>query len=250
MLLDSNYRIIKNLVIKAERRILNTLGFVVHVHHPHKLIYVYLNSLQLLDTKDLLQKAWSYMNDGLRTDIFLRYKPETIACACIHLAARTIEKPVVLPKNPSPWFELFDVSDRDVNIISLILMELYTRTEPPKLHKLSLHVEKLSNNFLKNGTEKDESHKQVVEAINCEKIRTFIEKFDQMQEKKPEKIKVIEEKRSDSRRKDENGYKEKEKRRNNRDRKKSRSKSPRKRLSRSRSPYKKHKHDKYDRKRR
>lgn len=69
------------------------------------------------------------MNDGLRTDIFLRYKPETIACACIHLAARTIEKPVVLPKNPSPWFELFDVSDRDVNIISMILMELYTRTE-------------------------------------------------------------------------------------------------------------------------
>lgn len=30
------------------------------------------------------------MNDGLRTDIFLRYRPETIACACIHLAARTI----------------------------------------------------------------------------------------------------------------------------------------------------------------
>lgn len=48
----------KGLVIRAERRILNTLGFVVHVHHPHKLIYVYLNCLELLDTKDLLQKAW------------------------------------------------------------------------------------------------------------------------------------------------------------------------------------------------
>lgn len=83
------------------------------------------------------------MNDGLRTDIFLRYKPETIACACIHLAARTIEKPVVLPKNPYPWFELFDVSDRDVNIISIILMKLYTRTEV--INKIIFFL--LNNNF-------------------------------------------------------------------------------------------------------
>jgi hypothetical protein len=30
------------------------------------------------------------MNDGLRTDMFLRYQPETIACACIFLAARMV----------------------------------------------------------------------------------------------------------------------------------------------------------------
>lgn len=69
------------------------------------------------------------MNDGLRTDIFLRYRPETIACSCIYLAARTISEPIVLPKNPFPWFELFDASDRDVNAISTILMELYNKNE-------------------------------------------------------------------------------------------------------------------------
>lgn len=69
------------------------------------------------------------MNDGLRTDIFLRYRPETIACACINLAARTISEPLVLPKNPFPWFELFDASDRDVTLISTILMEMYNKTE-------------------------------------------------------------------------------------------------------------------------
>lgn len=136
---------LKNLVIKTERRILNVLGFVVHVHHPHKLIYVYLNSLNLLESKDILQKAWSYMNDGLRTDIFLRYKPETIACACIHLAARTIENPVVLPKTPFPWFELFDASDRDILAICQILLQLYVKTEIPRLSRLSAHVEKLHN---------------------------------------------------------------------------------------------------------
>jgi cyclin L len=44
------------------------------------------------------------MNDGLRTDMFLRYTPETIACACIQLAAKTVERPVILPKSPFPWF--------------------------------------------------------------------------------------------------------------------------------------------------
>ncbi len=58
MLLDRGYVEVKNLVIKAERRILNVLGFVVHVQHPHKLIHVYLHTLNLLESEELLQKAW------------------------------------------------------------------------------------------------------------------------------------------------------------------------------------------------
>lgn len=33
----------------------------------------------------------NYMNDSLRTDVFVRFPPESIACACIYLAARTLE---------------------------------------------------------------------------------------------------------------------------------------------------------------
>ena len=147
----------KNMVIKAERRLLNTLGFVVHVHHPHKLIYIYLHILGLLKkegdlisasqedirlSRQLLQRAWSYMNDGLRTDMFLRYKPETIACACIQLAAKTVDKPIVLPKEPFPWFELFDASDRDVRLISQMLLDLYARRKAPNLDWLLDHLER------------------------------------------------------------------------------------------------------------
>ena len=32
----------------------------------------------------------NYMNDSLRTDVFVRYKPETVACACVALSARQI----------------------------------------------------------------------------------------------------------------------------------------------------------------
>ena len=31
------------------------------------------------------------MNDSLRTNVFVRYTPETIACACIFLAARQLQ---------------------------------------------------------------------------------------------------------------------------------------------------------------
>lgn len=66
------------------------------------------------------------MNDGLRTDMFLRYRAETIACACIFLACRTVESPVVLPSEPRPWYELFDSSGDDVRTIALMLTKLYT----------------------------------------------------------------------------------------------------------------------------
>ena len=31
------------------------------------------------------------MNDSLRTNVFVRFSPETIACACIYLAARQLK---------------------------------------------------------------------------------------------------------------------------------------------------------------
>jgi len=31
------------------------------------------------------------MNDSLRTDIFLRFSAETVACACIYLSARALQ---------------------------------------------------------------------------------------------------------------------------------------------------------------
>ena len=31
------------------------------------------------------------MNDSLRTDVFVRFSPEIIACACIFLAARVVK---------------------------------------------------------------------------------------------------------------------------------------------------------------
>lgn len=43
----------------------------------------------------------NYMNDSLRTDVFVRFQPESIACACIYLAARTLEVSSMVPLTSS-----------------------------------------------------------------------------------------------------------------------------------------------------
>ncbi|CAG9131588.1 Cyclin-L1 [Plutella xylostella] len=134
LIVDQNYIELKNQVIKAERRILKELGFCVHVKHPHKLIVVYLQLLTYEKNRQLMQMAWNYMNDALRTDVFMRFPPETIACACIYLTARKIGLP--LPNNPH-WFALFKVPEEDIREVSIRILQLYQRAKvnPEELEK-------------------------------------------------------------------------------------------------------------------
>lgn len=66
------------------------------------------------------------MNDSFRTDAFVRFNPETIACACIYLAARKLQ--LCLPMSP-PWFTLFDAHEDDLKDISLEILKLYQRSK-------------------------------------------------------------------------------------------------------------------------
>ncbi|XP_038075489.1 cyclin-L1-like isoform X2 [Patiria miniata] len=124
MVLDQKYLNMKNQVIKAERRVLKELGFCVHVKHPHKMIVTYLQVLECERNAQLVQTAWNYMNDSLRTDVFVKHMPETIACACIYLSARQLN--VILPNNP-PWYGLLGTDEDEIQEISLTILRLYAR---------------------------------------------------------------------------------------------------------------------------
>ncbi|XP_016365601.1 cyclin-L1 isoform X1 [Sinocyclocheilus rhinocerous] len=138
LVLDQNYINTKNQVIKAERRILKELGFCVHVKHPHKIIVMYLQVLECEKNQMLVQTAWNYMNDALRTNVFVRFEPETIACACIYLAARVLQIP--LPSKPH-WYLVFGVTKEDIKEICISTMKLYSR-EKPNSEQLEKRVEK------------------------------------------------------------------------------------------------------------
>ena len=90
MLLDEMYIATKNQVITAERRLLKKLGFCVHVKHPHKFVVSLLQVLGLTSDHELVQTAWNYMNDCLRTDVFCRHTADTIAVSCIYLSTRVL----------------------------------------------------------------------------------------------------------------------------------------------------------------
>jgi len=72
------------------------------------------------------------MNDSLRTDVFLRYHPETVASACIYLTARKLK--IALPKSPA-WWSVFDVSERDIKDVCFRILRLYER---PKVRRYLL----------------------------------------------------------------------------------------------------------------
>lgn len=143
MLLDATYIVLKTQVIKAERRVLKELGFCVHVKHPHKLIVMYLQVLGYEKNQELMQMAWNYMNDSLRTDVFVRYNPESIACACIYLTARKIKLP--LPINP-PWYGVFKVTEDEIHDISYKILDLYRRHKP-NAEALEQAVEELRKKY-------------------------------------------------------------------------------------------------------
>jgi len=127
VILDTDYINLKNNIIKAERRVLKELGFCVHIKHPHKLIVMYMQLLGFEKDEKFVQMSWNFMNDSLRTDGFVRYQPETIACACIYLSARKLNIP--LPKRPA-WYEILNVEEDDIRDCCYRIICLYQRSKP------------------------------------------------------------------------------------------------------------------------
>lgn len=77
------------------------------------------------------------MNDCMRTDLFLRFFPKTIAAACIVRACQQANPEVILPvTHGCGWYEVYGVSDRDVAYIIKVLDKMYLRTTPPNWTKL------------------------------------------------------------------------------------------------------------------
>ncbi|XP_036319510.1 cyclin-L1 [Rhagoletis pomonella] len=154
MILDQTYTNLKTQVIKAERRVLKELGFCVHVKHPHKLIVMYLQVMKYEKHEKLMQMSWNFMNDSLRTDVFMRYQPETIACACIYLSARKLG--ISLPNNP-PWFGIFRVSEDHIVDICYRITELYMRAKP-NVEKMDAAVEELKKRYMESRNKNKEQN--------------------------------------------------------------------------------------------
>jgi hypothetical protein len=147
--MGEEYFKLKSTVIKYERFLLKELGFCVHIKHSHKLIITYLQMLEMDKNTALAQRSWNLMNDSLRTNVFVRFTPETIACACIYLGARQMKIP--LPQSP-PWWLLFDAYFEDMEAFSLELLSLY-RWPRVQMESVEREITKLKEEYQKKQVE-------------------------------------------------------------------------------------------------
>ena len=125
---SKRYLSYKECLIKAEREILKELGFILYTEHPHKFLlnYVKLLTVDEATNKRLLQYAWNFINDSLRTEACIRFAPEVICCAALWMGGRVLQ--IKLPSDSSPpWWELFDAQKEDMDTICAQIAALYSR---------------------------------------------------------------------------------------------------------------------------
>ena len=78
--------------LNAHHYNLQTIKFDLSVDHPYSSLIKYAKCLQNKGDSAKLQKmvqmSWTFVNDSLRTTLCLRWEPEVIAIAVMHLAIK------------------------------------------------------------------------------------------------------------------------------------------------------------------
>lgn len=117
---------LKRETLRAERHILRELGFEVAMllDHPHKYVLRFVAALGCEGPSALAQRAWSYLNDSMRTTLCCRFQPEVIAAAGIYLGARSLG--MKLPKVP-PWWEPLGAELKEVQLAARAILSLYVK---------------------------------------------------------------------------------------------------------------------------
>lgn len=127
---------IKFELFDTEKRILKNSGFDLLSKYPHKMLVTYYKALVTrLDpenniwthakSRSIIQTAWNYCNDSLRTDIFNRKSSEVIVCACLELSFR--RNKLLFPKSTGgkPWYSLFVDDKNEVEEVMDDIDKLY-----------------------------------------------------------------------------------------------------------------------------
>ncbi|XP_062211536.1 cyclin-T1-4-like [Phragmites australis] len=89
-------------VTQTEQMILTTLDFELEVAHPYASLSSALSKLGLSHTV-LFNMAWNLINEGLRSSLWLQFKPHHIAAGAAFLAAKFLRYDITF--NPNFWHE-------------------------------------------------------------------------------------------------------------------------------------------------
>ncbi|KAG4984322.1 hypothetical protein AAZX31_10G237300 [Glycine max] len=108
-------------VLEAEQLILTTLNFELNVQHPYVPLTSVLNKLGLSKTV-LVNLALNLVSEGLRSSLWLQFKPHHIAAGAAYLAAKFLNMDLAAYQNI--WQE-FQTTPSILQDVSQQLMELF-----------------------------------------------------------------------------------------------------------------------------
>lgn len=114
----------KEEVVTMERILLKTIKFDLQVDHPYRFLIEYAKCLKSNgtspSTKEVVQKAWNFINDSLETTLCLQWEPEITAVAMLYLACKISKFDVIDWKGRLPehqkWWDMF-VKDMSKTIL-------------------------------------------------------------------------------------------------------------------------------------
>ncbi|GAV74796.1 Cyclin_N domain-containing protein [Cephalotus follicularis] len=108
-------------VIEAEQMMLTTLNFELNVQHPYTPLTTVLNKLGLSETV-LVNLALNLVSEGLRSSLWLQFKPHHIAAGAAYLAANFLNMNLASYENL--WQE-FETTPAILQDVAQQLMELF-----------------------------------------------------------------------------------------------------------------------------
>lgn len=87
----------KEEILTLERILLQTLRFDLEVEHPYEHLIRYVKQITVVRggqkdesvRREILQSAWTFLNDSCCTTVCLQYEPEIVAIAMLLLACKT-----------------------------------------------------------------------------------------------------------------------------------------------------------------
>ncbi|XP_047316006.1 cyclin-T1-3-like [Impatiens glandulifera] len=111
----------KERVFEAEHLILTSLNFELHVHHPYDPLTSILNKIGFAQSL-LVTLALSLISEGLRSSLWLQFKPHQIAAGAAFLASKYLK--MNLSSSHNIWKE-FETPSFILEDVAQQLMELF-----------------------------------------------------------------------------------------------------------------------------
>lgn len=116
----------KDSLVVHEMQILKRLGFQMEALLPYATLVNYLQVLGLGREKDVVQECWSHCSDMLQTPLPALLPPHILSVAAIYYLSLRPDSPAhLLPRQPAPWWTLFDAHVEELRMACAFLQRLY-----------------------------------------------------------------------------------------------------------------------------